>query len=399
MEAWSYRGLYLYAWDLLDAGPATLAAAMAEAGLNTVTLAAAYHAGKFLRPQGRNGKVYFPEDGTLYFRPRLERYGRIKPNAASFVADVDPLAEIARAAPDLARVAWVVACHNTRLGSLHPDLVARNAFGDPYPYSLCPAEPAVRDYMVELCADLADQHELKAVVLETPGWLPYPHGFHHEFSMVPLNAWAEAHLALCFAPASLEGARAAGIDAETLRREACRRLEGWLAADRLIEPERAAAMLLADLALAPDWTAYLRWRCTVVAELVRSVRAALPRGTELWVIPSVQRPTAAAWLEGSDLAMLAQAADRLEICAYEPTAAAVASDLWDVRRRAGEAARLNAILRPHHPDLAGGSESSAAACAARRAGCEGLAFYNWGHWRRTALANVAAATAAWEAGG
>jgi hypothetical protein len=174
-------------------------------------------------------------------------------------------------------------------------------------------------------------------------------------------------------------------------------LEAWLAADLAISPERAAAMLLADVALHPDWTAFLRWRCTVVADLVRRVRATLPRETELWVIPSVQRPTAAAWLEGSDLAMLADAADRLEICAYEPSAAAVAGDLWDVRRRAGEAARLNAILRPHHPDLAGGSESAAAAGVARRAGCEGLAFYNWGHWRSIALANVAAATAAWEA--
>ena len=36
-------------------------------GLETVTIAGSYHAGKFLRPHGKAGKVYFPEDGTAYF--------------------------------------------------------------------------------------------------------------------------------------------------------------------------------------------------------------------------------------------------------------------------------------------------------------------------------------------
>ena len=106
-----------------------------------------------------------------------------------------------------------------------------------------------------------------------------------------------------------------------------------------------------------------------------------PRATEVWVIPSVQRPARAGWIEGSDLRLLAEAADRLEVCAYEPSAAEVAADLWDVRRRVGDKARLNAILRPSHPDLAGGAETAAAARALKAAGCEGIAFYNYGHWR------------------
>jgi hypothetical protein len=126
----AYRGLYTYAWDLADEGVAEVAAPARDAGLNTLTLAAAYHAGKFLRPHGVSGKVYFPEDGTVYFRARAERYGRIKPALASITGPSDPFADLARVAPDLGRVAWVVACHNTRLGMLHPDLVARNCFGD-----------------------------------------------------------------------------------------------------------------------------------------------------------------------------------------------------------------------------------------------------------------------------
>jgi hypothetical protein len=203
-------------------------------------------------------------------------------------------------------------------------------------------------------------------------------------------------LGLCFAPASVEGARAAGIDAEALRREACRRLEAWLASDVAIDDGHAAEMLLADLALEPDWPAFLRWRCWVVADLVREVRAAVPAGTEIWVIPSVQRPTAKGWVEGSDLRLLADAADRLEVCAYEWGAGAVAADLFDVRLRVGEGTRLNAILRPGHPDLSGGAETAAGARAAKAAGCEGLAFYNYGHLRPGAMDRVREAVAAWE---
>ena len=75
----AYRGLYTYAWDLADEGVAEVAARARDAGANTLTLAAAYHAGKFIRPHGVSGKVYFPEDGTVYFRHGPERYGRVKP--------------------------------------------------------------------------------------------------------------------------------------------------------------------------------------------------------------------------------------------------------------------------------------------------------------------------------
>jgi hypothetical protein len=155
-------------------------------------------------------------------------------------------------------------------------------------------------------------------------------------------------------------------------------------------------MLIADLVAEPDLAAFLRWRCRCVADLVREVRAAVPARTEVWVIPSVQRPSAKGWIEGSDLRLLAEAADRLEVCAYERSAAEVAADLWDVRRRVGDKARLNAILRPSHPDLAGGAETATAARALKAAGCEGIAFYNYGHWRIGAMERVREAIGAWE---
>ena len=104
------------------------------------------------------------------------------------------------------------------------------------------------------------------------------------------------------------------------------------------------------------------------------------------VIPSVARPTAGAWYEGSDLGGLAAAAGIIEACFYEPGAARVKADLFDVKRRLGGRGKLRGILRPAHPDFARRGEFLAAAEALADDGVDGIAFYNWGHLRD---ANVA----------
>jgi hypothetical protein len=89
--------------------------------------------------------------------------------------------------------------------------------------------------------------------------------------------------------------------------------------------------------------------------------------------------------------MLAAAADALEIPAYQASAEEVWLDAWDVRRRAGDDAALNFILRPSHPDLANGAETVAAARRLQEVGMAGIAFYNYGHIRLASLAHIKAA--------
>ncbi len=252
----SYRALYTYAWDLADEGLEVALGRIRPTGINTITLAASYHAGKFVRPHGVGGKVYFPADGTVYFQARPERYGQIKPLINPLVAEFDALAELEKQAPDLDRVAWVVCCHNTPLGQLHPDFTARNAFGDPYPYSLCPAHPAVRDYVVNLCSDLADRYDLAGLALETPGWLPYDHGFHHEFALLPLDRFAKTLLALCFAESTRHAAHAAGIDADRLQAKTRALLERWFAADLAVPDQLATEWWLAEIVSDPEFALF-----------------------------------------------------------------------------------------------------------------------------------------------
>ena len=392
----AYRAMYAYAWDLAEAGVPAVVDELQALRINTITLAASYHAGKFIRPRGRSGKVYFPEDGTVYFRPNPDRYGEIKPVPNHMLEDLDVLEEVCNS-PRMSAHAWLVLMHNTRLGETHPDATVVNAFGDRYVYNLCPFAPAARRYAVALCADVAERYAIDGISLETPGFLPYAHGFHHEFALVRQNAWLDRLLGLCFCEHCLAGAGAADIDGARLRHKVCETIERYLSSGLDFPDDMADAFWLADVVLDPDLARFLRWRCEVVSSLVAEIRAAVRSDASVAVIPSVARPTGGAWYEGSDLAALASAAGIVEVCFYEPGPARIRSDLWDVRRRLAHGdGRPRGILRPGHPDLAGREAVLDAVAALAAGGVEDLAFYNYGHLRQASLDWMEEALAALE---
>ena len=388
----SYRAVFAYAWDLAERRLPDVAAEIAGLGLNTITLAGSYHAGKFIRPRGKGGKVYFPEDGTLYFRADPARYGKIRPVENSLVAERDMFAELC-AQGGVAVNAWMVLLHNTRAGLAHREATVENAFGDRLIYSLCPSNPDARDYAVGLCRDVTERYAVSGVSVETPGFLPPVHGYHHEFALMRQNRWFDNALGLCFCPHCLKGAEAAGIDAGRLRRRIRSDVESYLAQDFDMPDDMAEAFWLADIEGDGDLGAFLAWRTTVVTALVAEIRAAMRRDATLAVIPSVARPTAGAWYEGSDLKALAGAGCVIEACFYEASAERVAVDAFDVKRRLGGAAGLRGILRPGHPDLKSKGEVVAAVAALRAAGIADIAFYNYGHLRQASLDWIGAAMA------
>ena len=184
----SYKAIYTYAWDLAEEGVSKAVGQFEALGLDTVTIAGSYHAGKFLRPHGRAGKVYFPEDGTVYFKANPARYGAIKPVANSLLSSQDVLRELTSQERMKTNV-WLVLLHNTLLGSAHPDSAVSNAFGDRYIYNLCPSAPDARAYAIGLAQDVTETYPVSGLSMETPGFLPYAHGFHHEFALNRPNRW------------------------------------------------------------------------------------------------------------------------------------------------------------------------------------------------------------------
>jgi len=381
----SYKAIYTYAWDIAETGVASALDEFRALGLDTVTIAGSYHAGKFLRPHGKSGKVYFPEDGTVYFNADPSRYGAVKPVANSLLKKQDVLRELTDAGGMQVNV-WLVLLHNTLLGMAHPDAVVRNAFGDPYYYNLCPSAPAARAYAVGLAKDVTESYQVSGLSLEAPGFTPYAHGYHHEFALNKPNRWLDGKLGLCFCEHCVAGAVKVGIDAKRLKAKVAEEITAYLDSDVDLPDDMADAFWRADVAENGELRRYLDYRSATVTSLIAEIRAAVRKEVTVSVIPSVARPTGGAWYEGTDLKALAGIADRIEACFYEPGAARVKADLFDLRRRLGEKAKLRGILRPAYPDLASKGEFLAAVEALRAGGVTELAFYNWGHLRRANLA-------------
>jgi hypothetical protein len=383
----SYRAIYTYAWDLAEAGVSEAAVRFVALGLDTVTIAGSYHAGKFLRPHGK-GKVYFPEDGTVYFKADPGRYGAIKPVANSMLGERDVLSELCTSELIAANV-WLVLLHNTRLGMAHPEATVANAFGDRYPYSLCPSAPDVRAYAVALARDVTESYPVAGISLETPGFLPYAHGFHHEFALNMPNRWLDSLLGLCFCDHCMTGASKAGINSKRLRANVAENVSSYLASDIDFPADMAEAFWLADTRSDGDLKSFLDWRTTVVTSLVAEIRKSVRKDATVAVIPSVARPTGGAWYEGSDLEAIAEVAGIVEACFYEPSAARVKADLFDVKRRLRGKGKLRAILRPAFPDLTSREEFLAAMNVLAQGGIDEVAFYNWGHVRQANIEWIA----------
>ncbi len=384
----NYRAIYAYAWDIAETGVAAAVGEFRALGLDTVTIAGSYHAGKFLRPHGKTGKVYFPEDGTVYFNPDPARYGAIKPAPNSSLAERDIVRELTKQ-KDIATNVWLVLLHNTLLGARHTASTVANAFGDRYVYSLCPSAPEARAYALGLARDVTENYAVSGISLESPGFAPYGHGFHHEFALNMPNRWLDSQLGLCFCDHCLAGAKTAGIAAAAVKERVARDISDYLASDIDFPPDMAEAFWLADTRLDGELKAFLDWRCTVVTSLIGEIRASVRKDATVAVIPSVARPTGGGWYEGSDLAALAEAAGIIEACFYEPGSARVKADLFDVKRRLAGKGKLRGILRPAFPDLGCKAEFLAAVSALNQGGVTGLAFYNWGHLRASNVAWIA----------
>ena len=374
----AYRSLYTYAWDIADIGVTQFIEDMLNMGITDVTVATAYHAGKFIRPHAKNPpRVIFPEDGVTYFDPDLQRYSEIRPQAHS---DQTMRAVLPALLKDgrLKVHGWTVLLHNTRLGTEFPQYTVKNAFGDPYVYSLCPMQAAVFDYAVNLCADLSHQHALHSIVLETPGWQPYGHGYHHEFAQVASNPWLDNMLGMCFCDACKSAAKDKGIAIDALQTRVQNNISNYLALPADAQADQAASWTQSELLTDPDLLAYISMRQDRVTQLVSAIRKAIPNHCELAVIPTVQRPTAACWTEGSDLKALSEVADYIEIPFYEPSANRAIADAWESLRQIGNPEKIRAILRPGLPDLNQGADLAPAMKGIQALGITEFAFYNYG---------------------
>ncbi len=383
--------IWAYPWDLHDLGLDAATARMSGAGATMVSLAASYHAGRFLQPGNPRRRVYFPQGGTVYYRPDPARWQRaeIKPLMADVVAsEGDMLAALIRRrdAGGLKVSAWTVCLHNTRLGMAHPAHVTRTAHGDPNFYALCPSSPAARDYVIRMVAEIASVYAPDRIEIESPDFLGFSHGYHHEKDGLPVLPEDEFLLGLCFCPHCMTAATAAGIDAEAARRSVAAHLDSAFARELPVAQFPDFPALGPDaFAPLPELHAFLRWRTTPVTSLMAALRAVVRPPVQLTLIDAE-----GTWASGIDLPRLIPHVDGLLFCAYHTPQARIAPLMAGLRAALGPDKALVAGFQLFHPATRDRADL-AARLAATRPHASGANFYCLGlvpparlDWIRTA---------------
>ncbi len=365
-------GLFTYAWDLEAEGYDAAVGRIAEAGFTSINLATSYHAGKFLLPRNPSRRVYFLEDGAIYFRPDLSRYGRIQPRVHSLAEqDRDPVTKLhdAMKPHGLTYTAWTVCMHNTWLGERYPHATVHTAFGDPLIHSLSPAHPDSRAYLVALLSDLVNQHEVAAIQLESPGYMGFMHGFHHEIIGADLDDVQLELLGISFNPREVELAQEQGIDAAGVQKRVADLLDNcWNRGVPVMDGEKPSAEVQA-LFDDGEYIAYRAWQTDQVISLVEEVRNAV-KGTS----PDTQIFHFSS-LNGSE-------EDKRLIATGDGIIAGYASSPDDAHRRAKAAAgydkTVHGAIRAIAPGVTDPATIAPLVSAWRETGVTSIDVYNYG---------------------
>jgi len=379
-------GLWLYAWDLRDEGVDAVMSFARDSGIDALYIAGAYHHGWFIHPHNPRRRAFFADGGTVYFHPNqsLFRQTRLKPVVARGCQETDWFAAAGSRLGEygLEMVSWTVCCHNSRLGLLHPECTVRNAFDDPYPHALCPANDDVRQYVIALCRNLATAYPLQAVQLESPGYMGLSHGHHHERDLSLMGPLEVALMDLCFCDSCRRKARRAGVDADRLRAAVREHLEAAFAT----LPERPAGRPSTVTKFAeqtPAWRPMQRFRTLVEDTLLHEIRGGMAdTDCELHLLGAYSEATSAS-------------IDAYDAGAYGKRPDAVREIVAAARRQTPPEKRLHCGIRlGQTPAVSGPDELADIVAAIHEAGGDGVIFYNYSEAPRTMLDWIKPALAA-----
>src|SRR5690606_6599378 len=161
------------------------------------------------------------------------------------------------------------------LGTPRLEALVRNAFGGPYFYPCCTSAPAARRDAGVLGRDTTETYPVSGISLESPGFTPFAHGYHHEFALMKTNSWLENQLGLCFCDHCVRGAESQDLDARQLQARVVADISAYLESDVDYPENMAEAFWRADLLENEELRRYLAFRCGVVTSLVGEIRAAV----------------------------------------------------------------------------------------------------------------------------
>ena len=382
---------YCYPWDLADEGvdsaAQTIAAATGPGG--GVLLALSYHVGTYFSPHNPVRKVYFGEEGAVYFDPDESLYSdtHVRPLVSDLVTGSSYLPNLVQglARHDLRFSAWAVYFYNHHLPQTFPDIARLDCFGQPCLAQLCPAAPAARAYALALTRDML-RHGPAAVQLESLGYLPSRYGFRNPKVLVDIAPWHEFLLGLCFCPHCVDRANQAGVPGDELRAAVARMLAQELPAHTQSEPADATLEELIPTAFDGELAAYLNVRVETASSLFEQVAATVhAAGAAVSFFGSLDRH-----LTGLDRDRVLRAIDAIYLRLPGPPEQA-ATELTQLRSDMPADTRLVSITAPG----ADATETEHRIAAEAVAGVDGFAFYTYGLLRQTQIDWIAAARDHW----
>ncbi|MFI1863271.1 hypothetical protein [Streptomyces jumonjinensis] len=273
---------FLYPWDVIDDPDA--AARVADLGVRQVTLAAAYHSTRALTPRHPRHRIVTAAHAAVLYEPDEQRWaGRdLRPYPAGEWAPGDAFGRAASALADagLDVHSWVVLAHNSRLGAEHPGIRVVNAYGDPYPWAPCIAQPGVRAFLTALAAEAAVRPGAHGAELESCGWYGLAHlHAHDKIAGVALGDAAQYLMSLCFCAVCREEYGRHGLEPRRLAAAVRTALEPVWAGRTA--PETGIEKLLGAELTAATLDFRTRVARTLQEEVVAAVRAAAPPGFQV----------------------------------------------------------------------------------------------------------------------
>ena len=378
---------YVYPWDVV--GDPAAPELLAGLGIRHVVLAALYHATRALTPRHPAHRIVVAEHTAAYFAWDAAPWlgAALRPPAQTWQREADPFGSAAEdlASAGLPAHAWVVVNHvDPRPGAYYAPVVI-NAYGDVYPWALCPARDEVRDYAVRLAGQVAGRADVAGIEFEACGWYGFDHlHAHDKIAAVPLDQAEQFLFSLCFCAACQTEYRASAIDPAELRAVVRTALDAAFDGTRPRgahqsagpEPSGIEALLGPDLAAA---ALGMRGRVAdrLRAEVVEAVRAQRSKADFPVLFHGNPRPYRSTAFTGLDPATLPDGADGMVVnCwgtaadAVETVQLATTAGRTDLRVAAGVLAVAGMDASPE--------QTRAVVEAVRSAGASGVRIYHAG---------------------
>lgn len=375
-----YQSLFCYPWDVLDEGPAAFARLVKGTGVTHIAMASTYHEGKVLAPHNPRRRVYFIEEGAIYLPPNPRYFGntKMKPRVSRWTSGRDAWKEIteACAAQGVRSTAWTVSLHNSYLGWTYPQYTTMNAFGDRYVHALCPAHPAVVEYLRALAGNIAS-YSTEAVDFESFEFVGYKHYAFLEKEGIEITPLGNLLLSLCFCEGCLAAAKRLRVDGAKVREAVKRRLEIYFE-----QGDHDRSPVETRLSSVPGLSDYLQARFRSLEDSFRQVAEAV-RAHKKKAIFMVMGDSFPNYTAGIDLGRIARHADAIEFLFYARPPEQAPAVMRNLRKAAGPAVRIYFVLRPGYPDAKDAAGLVKLAQASAQAGASGVSYYNFGLFERS----------------